>query len=177
MFQNTADDTERANRLPPHFNHTFNEQTDFLETFPINHNVSSINESPMEDKENTTHIPFSLDRMSNISVLNNQTVFLLENRKTNCSMIKHVEFIFTLGRKMPLYVDIISLSIGTIGIIGNVATVVTVANNLKPRKPYYLSILTLAVADLLCIGFRIGTIFLDLEVTMYIECLKPSYTY
>lgn len=76
---------------------------------------------------------------------------------------------------MPLYIEIIILVISVIGIIGNLATVAIVAINLKLRKPYFLTILTLAVADLLSICFMIGTMFFEFELTMYLECIKPAY--
>jgi hypothetical protein len=138
----------------------------------MDHNVTFINESQIKNQE--IQLPFDVGRMSNFSSFGNQTS-LVENGKHNCSMITNMTFIFTLGRKMPLYIDLISLVIGGLGIIGNLATIAIVAMNLKLRKPYYLTILTLAIADLYSIICMIGTIFLDFGLTMYIECLRPSF--
>jgi hypothetical protein len=84
-------------------------------------------------------------------------------------------FVLAVGRKMPLYIDVICLIIAAIGIIGNLATIVAVVINLKLRKPYFLCILTLAVADFLSICCMTATIFLEFEFTTYLLCIKPSF--
>jgi hypothetical protein len=80
-----------------------------------------------------------------------------------------------LGRIRPLYIATTCLVIGGIGIIGNLVTVVVVATNSKLRKPYFITISTLAVSDLLAIGFRIIGMFLEFELLVYAECLKPPH--
>jgi hypothetical protein len=67
------------------------------------------------------------------------------------------------------------LVIGAIGVVGNLATVAVVAINVKLRKPYFLTILTLAIADLLGICFRIGTVFLEHGLPLYVTCMKPAF--
>jgi hypothetical protein len=117
------------------------------------------------------------EKFRNIShhSMENHTANKVERRNFDCSIIQNMKFIFTLGRKMPFYIDIICIVIGFIGAVGNVGTVVTVVVNLKPRKSYFLALLTLAVADLLCIIVRIGIVFLEFEIPMYVQCIKPSF--
>jgi hypothetical protein len=67
------------------------------------------------------------------------------------------------------------LIIGVIAIVGNLATIGIVAVKDQLRKPYFLTILTLAVADLMSVIFRIGTIFLEFELPLYLNCIKPSF--
>jgi hypothetical protein len=56
-----------------------------------------------------------------------------------------------------------------------VATVTVVAVNVKLRKQYFFTILTLAVADLLGILFKLVTLFLEFEFMKYMQCVKPSF--
>jgi hypothetical protein len=128
-----------------------------------NHTHNQTEQSTEEFGNNTHHS------------IENHTLYAVEDRKFSCSMIQNMTFMFTLGRKMPLYVDIICIVIGIIGLIGNVGTVVTVVINFKARKSYFTALLTLAVADFLCIVARIGIMFLEFEVPMYVQCIKPSY--
>jgi hypothetical protein len=137
-------------------------------------NVSFINETQFDDEDKLNRLLFNIDRMpDNVSYSNSSDI--VDNRKINCSMINTMVVIFTLGRNMPFSIDIICLVIGCVGIIGNLATVVVVATNLKLRKSYFLTILTLAIADLFGISFKMGTIFLEYEFVMYMTCLKPSF--
>jgi hypothetical protein len=55
------------------------------------------------------------------------------------------------------------------------ATVVVVAINVKLRKPYFLTILTLAIADFFGIIFKLGSIFLEREFIFYMTCVRPSF--
>jgi hypothetical protein len=137
--------------------------------FFTGHNLSRVNESQIEKTDNITQLPFNMGRLPNASDSRNHAFHDAVNGNLHCSMIEDMTFIFTLGRKMPFYIDIICLVIGGIGILGNLATVAVVAVNLKSGKPYFLTILTLAVADLFCIGFKISTVFLEFEFHKYIE--------
>jgi hypothetical protein len=129
----------------------------------------------MENEENGAQTQININGTQNVSVFRNHTFHTFENIEFHCSMLNEVKFVFTLGRKMPLYVDIICLVICVVGIVGNLATVVIVAINVKLRKPYFLTILTLAVADLFGIIFKLGTIFLEFEFVMYIKCVKSPF--
>jgi hypothetical protein len=129
----------------------------------------------MENQENVTQLPFYSDGISNASDFRNHIFSVVKNRKLNCSMIKNLTFIFSLSGKKYFYADIFCLVIGILGVIGNVATIAVVAINLKLRKPYFLTILTLAVADLLALIFNIFKLFLEVDLTVYLFCLRPSF--
>jgi hypothetical protein len=141
---------------------------DDLKSAPVSTNRSSgkhtdfFGLSQMENQEND-RLP--LDRILNASLVRNHTFNVVESRTKNCSMITSMKFVFMLGRKLPLYIDVVCLIIGGIGVIGNVATIATVATNLKPRKPYYVAILILAVTDFLGTISLISAIFLEFEIS------------
>jgi hypothetical protein len=174
-LHNTTVGMEDINGLPVFPNHTVTKETDFIQPSSMEHTVSLITESGMENQENSSQLLSVIDRIPNASVFRNHTLYVVENRKLNCAMIKNMTFIFTLGRKMPFFINIVCLIIGIIGIIGNIATIAVVVINVKLRKPYFLTILTLAVADLLSVILKIVGIFLEYELRMYTTCIRPSY--
>jgi hypothetical protein len=154
---------------------TLRDQTTSTEVFTTGHYAPFVNESCLDNPDKATILPSNVDQLANDSDFNNKHFYLSHNWNNSCSIIRDMTFVFKLGRKMPLYLDIICLVIGVVGIFGNLATIVVVAINIKFRKPYFLTILSLAVADLMGLLLRIGVIYLEFEFVMYIKCIRPSF--
>jgi hypothetical protein len=155
MLHHATAESEEVNSSSLVPNHTFSDLTDVREGSSTRHDTLFSNELRKKNRENVSELQLDIDSILNVSDLTNHT---LEKVKFNCSMLNSITFKFTLGRKMPVYIDIICLAISVIGIVGNVATVAVVAINVKLRKQYFLTILTLAVADLIGIVFKLVTI-------------------
>jgi hypothetical protein len=173
-IENSTIELEAFNAVPLSNNDTAGQQSEFAELSSTERNIPGHNELRMENQNNGTQLRFDID-VSNVSSFRNNTFYVVDNRDLNCSMINKIRFIFELGRIRHMYVDIICLVIAGIGIVGNLATILIVATNPKLRKPYFLTISTLAIADFTSICFRISAIFLEFDSMKYIECFKPSF--
>jgi hypothetical protein len=169
--QSTTDDRELEACCP---------QTNTIHTTP-NHGLrDTMLVTPTIDMDNTNAIPSSKNRTTieqSKSIKLSTTTHNVSkgHRELDCPTVNSLNFIFKLGRQRSLYIDIVCLVIGTIGIIGNLTTVVIVPTNPKLRKPYFLTILTLAMADTLGICVRICGMFLEFDIMVYILCPKPLF--
>jgi hypothetical protein len=166
--KNTTDDGELEN-FCPHPNTTSNTK------------LGGVNlDYPITDENNTNETPLVENGAAKEQSKSIGSSFTAHNSskghtELNCSILNNLNFIFALGRLRSLYIDIVCLVIGTIGIIGNLTTVFIVLTNPKLRKPYFLTISTLAVADVLGICVRISGMFLEFELNIYVQCFKPSF--
>ncbi|XP_062622175.1 G-protein coupled receptor 12-like [Saccostrea cucullata] len=137
------------------------------------HSNTTVAEGGLQLMINTSWQDSNTDELNTLTNDNNDTIG--GPRVFDCSLVKHLNLILALGKKMPLYVEVIAVVIAVLGIIGNIATVITIIVNMKLRKPYFLALLSLAIADLFALIQSSVILFYEFEVFMYLQCLKPTF--